>query len=209
MFNRYYKTVRYLILIFFLSQNLSFSEIIKSIEITGNERIPNETIVMFANVSVGQNVQPSDTNKLLKNIYESNFFENVTINLSNNILKINVSEFPIIENISYEGIKAEKIKDKLFKNLSLKPRSSFNEFFLNEDRKKINSSLKELGYFFSKVTVSIIELENNKIDLLYKVDLGKKSKIKKIKFIGNKVFKDRKLKSLITSEELNSQIYIW
>ncbi len=201
MFERFNKSISCLILIFSFIQNLSFAEIIKSIEINGNERIPSETIVMFANVSVGQNVQPLDTNKILKNIYESNFFENVTINLSDNILRINVSEFPIIENISYEGIKAKKIKDKVFENLILKPRSSFNKFFLNEDQKKINNSLKELGYFFSKVTVSMIELENNKIDLIYKVDLGEKSKIKKIKFIGNKVFKDRKLKSLITSEE--------
>ena len=83
----------------------------------------------------------------------------------------------------------------------MKPRSSYNEVFLQEDKIKIENSLKDLGYYFSKVEISIIDLKQNKVDLQYKVNLGKKAKIKKINFIGDKVFKDRKLKRLITSEE--------
>ena len=72
---------------------------------------------------------------------------------------------------------------------------------MQEDKIKIENSLKDLGYYFSKVEISIIDLKQNKVDLQYKVNLGKKAKIKKINFIGDKVFKDRKLKRLITSEE--------
>ena len=54
--------------------------------------------------------------------------------------------------------------------------------------------MKDLGYYFAKVEASIIELENNKIDLIFDVSLGKKAKIKNIKFIGNKIFKDKKIK---------------
>ena len=97
---------------------------------------------MFADISEGQNLNPTDLNNILKNIYESNFFSNVSVNLIENILQINVNEFPIIENISYKGIKADKIKNVIFKDLKLKPRSSYNEIFLNEDKKKIQDSLE-------------------------------------------------------------------
>ena len=201
MFRKYYNIILAFFIFIFILTNTSFAEVIKSIEINGNKRIPNQTIIMFADISEGQNLNPTDLNNILKNIYESNFFSNVSVNLIENILQINVNEFPIIENISYKGIKADKIKNVIFKDLKLKPRSSYNEIFLNEDKKKIQDSLRILGYFFSSVNISITQLDDNKVDLEYNVDLGKKSKIKKISFIGNKIFKDRKLKRIITSEE--------
>ena len=84
-----------------------------------------------------------------------------------NILKIIVEELPLVQNIIYEGIKANRIKDVVFKDLKLKPRSSYNEVFLKDDLNKIKNSLKNLGYYFSEVNISVIPLEDNKIDLIY------------------------------------------
>ncbi len=179
----------------------SFSEIIKNIEIKGNYRIPTETVVMFSGVSSGEKIDVNNLNEILKNIYDSNFFSNVSVILKENSLIIEVEELPIIENIIYEGIKAKKIQDKVFKDLTLKSRSSYNEIYLNQDRKKIESALRDLGYFFSTLEISVIELDDNKINLKYNVDLGSKSKIKKISFVGDKIYKDRKLKRIIASEE--------
>ena len=86
-------------------------------------------------------------------------------------------------------------------NLILKSRSSFNEILLEEDMKNITNTLKGLGYYFSKLDILLTNLDDNKITLTYKVDLGEKSKIKKITFLGNKIFKDSKLKNIIISEE--------
>ena len=201
MLMKYSKLLISILLALFLSINLSLAEIIKSIVVKGNKRIPNETIIMFSGITKGQNINEVDLNVTLKNIYDSNFFENVSVNYLNNSIFIEVDELPIIENITYKGVKAQKIKDEIFKDLQLKPRSSYNKIFLKTDKKKIENSLKDLGYYFSKVEISITELNDNKIDLVYDVDLGKKSKIKKISFVGDKVFKDRKLKRIITSEE--------
>ena len=134
-------------------------------------------------------------------IYDTNFFSDVTVDFSQNILKIYVVELPIIENIYFEGIKANKIKERVFKDLILKSRSSYNEIFLKKDKNKIENNLKEIGYFFSNVEVVLTELDDNKVELKYLVDLGEKAKIRKINFVGNKIFKDRKLKRIITSEE--------
>ncbi len=189
------------VIFLFITISKSFSEKIREIQITGNERIPNETVLMFSNVNVGQEINTNDINIILKNIYESNFFEDVSLKFSNNILSIKLIEHPIIQSIVFEGIKADKIKDKVFNNLILKQRSSYNENFLKKDLKRINSSLQDLGYYFSNVDVFLTKLEDNKVNLKYVVNLGEKAKIKKIKFIGNKVFKDKKLKSIIASEE--------
>ncbi len=201
MLLKYLKLLLSILLALFLSINISLSEIIKSIEIKGNKRIPYETILMFSGISQGQNINDIDLNETLKNIYDSNFFENVSVNYVNNSIFIEVDELPIIENITYKGVKAQKIKEKIFKDLQLKPRTSYNKVFLKSDKKKIENSLKDLGYYFSKVKILVTQLNDNKIDLVYEVDLGKKSKIKKISFVGDKVFKDRKLKRIITSEE--------
>ena len=118
-----------------------------------------------------------------------------------NTLTIKVDENPIIENISYNGIKSKSLKEKLTNNLKLSSRSSYNEILLNDDKKAIILKLKELGYYFSEVEIDLIELNDNKINLAFNIELGNKAKIKKINFIGNKVFKDSKLRNLIVSEE--------
>ncbi len=195
--NFFYK----ILIIFFLTSSNTLSETISSINVEGNKRVSSDTIIMFSGIKLGTKFTSNQSNKILKNIYESNFFSNVSLSFSENKVLIKVKEYPIIQNISYDGIKANKIKEKVFANLTLKPRSSYNEIFLKEDKIKIENSLKDLGYYFSKVEISIAELADNKVDLKYKVDLGKKAKIKKISFIGNKIFKDKKLKRIIVSEE--------
>ncbi len=201
MFFKIIKLHIYIFLIFFLTIKLSFSEKINSINISGNERIPEETILMFANLPEDLDLKINDINVILKNIYDSNFFKNVQVKLLNNILYIEVDEFPIIENILIKGIKAKRIKEAVFKDLSLKQRSSYNKNILAKDLKIIETNLQDLGYLFSNVEVILTDLNDNKVDLEYNVSLGEKAKIKKIKFIGNKVFKDKKLKNIITSEE--------
>ncbi len=194
--------INLLIFIFLFSLNsILKAEIINKIEIEGNNRISPETIKMFSGVSVNDNLSDSDLNKILKNLYDSNFFELVSVKVQNNILIINVKENPIIQNINYEGIKSETLLSDLKRNVILKSRSSFNKVLLKKDEKNIDNFLKALGYYFAEVDISIEELQDNKINLTYNISLGKKAKIKKISFKGNKIFKDKKLKNVILSEE--------
>ena len=202
MISKYFKTTFSIYIFLIFSLSFSHAEQVKSIEINGNDRISDDTIIMFSDFQKGSEIiSENDINTILKNIYESNFFSDVKVNFEKNTLVINVKEFPIIENILFEGIKAVKIREKVFKNLILKSRSSFNEIFLRQDKLKIENNLKEQGYLFSKVDFILKQLDDNKVELKYIVELGEKAKIQKISFIGNKVFKDRKLKRIIISEE--------
>ena len=201
MFKKIIKLVYIVILFNLLLLKSVNSEIVKNIEILGNERIADETILMFSKIQVGSNLDKNDINNSLKFLYETNFFENVSIKLIKNNLTILVKENPIIENISFEGIKSNTLKEKILKDINLKSRFSYSEILLKETKSQIITSLRDLGYYFAAVEIDLIDLDDNKIDLIFNINLGEKAKIKKITFIGNKNFKDSKLKSLIVSEE--------
>ena len=156
---------------------------------------------MFSSLKIGKDYNEDDLNELLKDLYDTRFFKNVSVSIKNNKILINVIENPIIENILFEGIKSSTMKDDLTKNLNLRSRSSFDEIILKEDRDEILFNLKKRGYYFSSIDVLIEELDENKVDVIFKISLGKKAKIKKISFIGDKKFKDRKLRNIIVSEE--------
>jgi len=191
----------YSFFVFLNFNNTVLADIVKNIEVKGNERISSETILMFSDVSINDEVNSQKINKILKNLYDSNFFENISINITNNNLLINVVELPIIENILFEGIKAKKIKDEISKDLKLKERSSFNQIDLIDDKQNILKKLKNIGYYNSTIETYLDDLNDNRVNLKYNINLGDKAKIKKISFIGDKIYKNRKLRNIIISEE--------
>ena len=195
------KILSKIILVLVLLINNALGEIVKKIDILGNKRIPDETIMMFSDININENVDNNRLNIILKNLYDSNFFENIIVDLTKNTLTITVVEFPIIEDIIFKGIKANKIKDEINKNVNLKPRSSFNKVVFVEDQKSILSTLKNLGYYFASINSYVEDLGDNRVNLINDITLGDKAKIRKITFIGNKIFKDRKLRNIIVSEE--------
>ena len=188
---------------FYLSifSTYALSEIVNKINVVGNDRVSQETILMFSSIAINDDLDDRDLNNILKKLYETDFFENVSVKLKDNLLEISVVENPLIEEIKYNGIKSETLKSNLVKNLKLKSRSSYSELILKNDKNMILTNLKELGYYFSKVDVFVENLKDNKVSIVYEIFLGNKAKIKKISFIGNKVFKDNVLKRVIVSEE--------
>ena len=196
-----FRLIKLIIYIYFIVQSSALAEIVKKIEIQGNERISSETIKMFANLEVNQNIDDNKLNEIIKSLYGTNFFKNISAEINSNILTIKVVELPIIENVELKGIKANKIKDALTKNLKLKSRASFDEFLFYQEKESLNSTLKQMGYYYATIDAYIEDLSSNKVNIIYDITLGEKAKIKKINFIGNKIFKDSKLKSIIVSEE--------
>ena len=179
----------------------SYSKNYEKIIIKGNERISNETILVFSEIQDNKSLDENSINEILKKLYKSGFFKDVTVKIENNNLTIDVLENPIIQTVFIEGIKRKKTEESLYEILSLKNRSSYNLTLIKKDEAAILSFLKDDGYYFSKVTSSYQDLGDNKIDLIYQIELGEKSKISKISFIGDKKFKDSTLKNIIISEE--------
>ena len=195
------KIVVLLFLFLCIFKKVALAEKIIDINILGNERISKKTIELFANVEINDDVSNFKLNEIINDLYSTNFFENISVKIENNILTIRVVEFPLIENIIVTGIKAKKIKKKIQESLILKPRSSFNKLELDKEVQLIKTNLKTFGFYFAKVTPYLEELNNNFVNIEYKIDLGEKANIGKISFLGEKIYKDRKLRNIIISEE--------
>ena len=198
---------------FFLS-SLS-AEIIKKFEISGNKRISDETIIIFSEINLNENVSKQKLDRVIKNLYKTNFFSDINLTFENQILKLNVTENPIIDNFEITGIKKQSLVEFIKGKIQLAEMKSFDQEILSADLKLIQNILKTSGYYFSNITSSKnLNKELNSIDLKIDIQLGEKAKIKKIVFLGDKVFKDKRLKEVITSEEhkfwkfISSNVYI-
>jgi len=190
------------IFILILFPNLALSEIINKIEIFGNKRISKDTILVLADLKENSNLDKEKLNSSFIKLFESNFFKDIDFKLKDNNLNISVVENPIIEEIKFSGIKNKNILKIMSERTSLKNRMSFTNNKLQNDLIIVKNILKSNGYYFADVKTLINnnnEINSVKID--FKIDLGKKAKIKKITFIGNKQIKDKKLLEVIASEE--------
>ena len=195
------KAVFKILFIFSLSINISYAEVVKSIDIEGNSRVNSETIKMFANVDIGDDLTANDLNKVLKNLYETNFFKDVKIELTNSILKIIVDESPIIQSIKIKGVKNKNLEKALFEKIDINKGSSFNKSKVSAESNKIQNILRRSGFYLSTIEALVATNNENNIDLVFQIDLGEKAYIGEISFIGDKKFKSRKLRNIIVSEE--------
>ncbi len=177
------------------------ADVVKNIIVDGNKRVSSETIKLFSEIEINQNLNINDLNEVIKKLYNTNFFSDVSIDLKNNILKISVTENPIIQTLEFKGLKNKRILNLLREQVELREKNSFIENLVKKDKEKITNILRTNGYYFSKVLPKIKNNDNNTIDLIYEVELGEKAFIKKITFIGDKNIKDRKLRKIIVSEE--------
>ena len=191
-----------IIFIFFISfiKNLS-ADTIQKFEISGNDRISKETIIMFSNIKIGENVDNNILNKVLKSLYATDYFENVEISFNNNVIQIKVIENPIIQSVIINGIKKDKIYENIKNITSKTEKYPFIESKINEQMVLMKNILKSYGYYFVELDTSYVENSNNSLDLIYDFKLGPIAKIKNIKFIGNKVYRDSTLRNVIISEE--------
>ena len=179
----------------------SFSELVKKIEINGNERISNETILIFGDITLGKDYEKSDVNVLIKKLYQSDFFSEIDVQIQNNKLTITVKENPIINSVIFKGEKATKYKEKISELLTLREKSSFKESNIKNDINLIKDFYRSLGYYFVKIDGDIEKLKKNRVNLVYSIDKGDKAKIAKINFLGDKKIREKKLRDIITSQE--------
>jgi len=184
---------------FLILSNLK-AEIVKKIEINGNKRVSEETVIIYGEIQLNQDYFNKDLNKILQNIYSTNFFEDVKIDLKNNILKINLTEYPTVNQLIIVGEKSKKNLEQIKKIIKLKEKRSFIKSYLSKDIEIIRSLYSSRGYNDSKVEVKVKKIDNENFDLLIEIDIGNKTKISSINFIGNNSIRSKRLRDVIASE---------
>ena len=191
-----------IVTLFFLLLTSVNSEIIKKFDISGNQRISDETIIIFSDIKLNEEITKSKLDNAIKKLYKTNFFRNIILNFENQTLYLKVEENPIIENLQITGIKKQSLVEFIKDKMNLAEMRSFDQELLSADLDLINNILKTNGFYFAEISSSKnVNDELNTIDLKINIELGEKAKIKKIIFLGEKIFKDKRLKEVIASDE--------
>ena len=186
-------------LIFLSSLN---AEIIKKVDIDGNNRISDETIKVYGNVEINKDYSERDLNNLIRDLYSTDFFENIEVNLKNNTLKILVKEYPVINQLIITGEKKKTFIEEVKKLIKLKEKRSFIKSSLLSDVETIKKIYSSFGYNSAEVETKINVIDEKSVDLLLEINRGAKTKISSIKFIGNEFVKAKRLRDIISSEEM-------
>ena len=195
------KNIRLSLIIFYFCINFANAEIINDVKVENNKRVNKESIIAFGNIKLGLDYNDESINKILIDLYETNFFSDIKLRVINGVLIVKVEEKKIIQSVKLEGIKSKENTKKILKQLKLKDKSPFDKFTVEQDLAKIKNALNRSGYYFSEVNVVVKENNNDTLDLIYNIFTGEKALIKNIKFTGDKFYKNKKLRSVIVSEE--------
>ena len=145
-----FKLISSILLYFFIVFAVQAEEI-REIRVINNDRISKDTIQIFSNIQIGESYDQNDLNRILKDIYDTNFFSDVSIEIDDGILIIDVKENKIIQNIFVEGIKRQELVEDLKSRISSKDKNPFVENNIKNDVLLIKKLLKSSWYYFSDV----------------------------------------------------------
>jgi len=170
------------------------SGVIRSIQVRGSERIEPETVRAYANLAPGQEYNTETLDQALKDLYATELFADVVITgADTGNLVVTVRENPVINRIVLEGNKRIK-SDKITPEIKLAPRQIFTRSKVRADVDRIIELYRRQGRFAASVEPKIVELDQNRVDLVFEITEGDKSKVQAINIIGNEEFSDGRLR---------------
>src|SRR5207248_7522184 len=167
---------------------------IKSIAVRGNQRLEPETIRAYANLTPGQAYTTETLDQALKDLYATQLFADVTITgAETGDLVINVRENPVINRIILEG--SQRLKgDKILPEIKLAPRQIFTRSAARADVERILELYRRQGRFAARVEPKIVQLDQNRVDVVFEIYEGDLAKVRAINIIGNKQFSTGRLR---------------
>ncbi len=194
------KLLTTLLFLFFITSSFADNNIIKEIEIKGNQRIDVETIISYSKIELDDEYNEDKGNEILKSLFNTELFSNIEIKFENNKVIISIIENPTINLIKFEG--NSKVKDEdLLIEIQLKERSVYSRSKVKKDIERILSLYQRNGRLSTEVIPKIEMLDANRINLSYEIIESEISRVSKIIFIGNDSFSSSKLKSIMKTKE--------
>jgi outer membrane protein insertion porin family len=175
-------------------------DVIQRIAVEGTNRIDPETVGSYLLVKVGEPYDAAKVDQSLKALYATGLFADVTIRRDGNTLVVRVIENPIINRIAYEGNR--KLKDSdIAAEVPLRARSVYSKASVEAAVKRILELYRATGRFGATVTPKIIELPQNRVNLVFEINEGDITAIRRIRFVGNRYFSDGDLREEIETKE--------
>lgn len=177
-------------------------EKIAKLDVLGTERVEPDTVRSYLPLREGDTYRPDDTRQAIKDLYATGLFETVDMawDDATGTLSVKVKENPIVNEIAFEGNDALD-DEKLTKLIALKSRQVFTPGKAQADVNEILAAYRASGRFLAQVTPQIIRRDQNRIDLIFKISEGKRTRITKIDFVGNNAFSDGDLGLVVSTRE--------
>ncbi|KEG16675.1 outer membrane protein assembly complex, YaeT protein [Bartonella bacilliformis Cond044] len=175
------------------------ASVVQSIEIHGNSLVDAKTIQDNISIKAGKTFESSDINAAVKQLFGLGLFYDVKINQVGNKLIVTVKEYEIINQVLFQGNRALKEPD-LKRFITLKPNTAFSAAKLSADIKTIKDAYRTVGRSNISVSAQTINLGKGRVNVIFKIVEGQRTKIKNIVFEGNKAFGNRRLHDVISTK---------
>ncbi len=174
--------------------------VVREIRVEGNRRVEPETVRSYMHLSVGDPYDEGKADASLRALFATGLFQDISIDRDGGIVIVYVEENPIVNRVAFEG-NSEVDTETLRKEVQLKPRSVFTRAKAMADVQRILDVYRRQGRFAASVEPKIIELEQNRVNLVFEIGEGGATKVKAINFIGNHAFSDSQLRDIISTTQ--------
>ncbi len=176
------------------------SGVIREIRVTGNKRVEPETVRTYLRFNIGDPYDAGKVDASIRSLFATGLFSDVRIDRDGNGVLVTVAENPVVNQVAFEGNR-EVDKATLTTEVQLKPRSVFTRAKAQADVQRILDIYRRQGRFAAAVEPKIIELDNNRVNVVFEISEGVATKVQAINFIGNKAFSDSQLRDIITTSQ--------
>ena len=185
-----------------VAPSVAYAQSASNIVVEGNRRVEVETIRSYFQPGPGGRLDAVQIDQGLKGLYGTGLFQDVRIRQAGGKIIVTVVENAVINRIAFEGNK--KVKDEqLMTEVQSQPRGTFSRPLVQADTQRLVEIYRRSGRFDVSVTPKIIELPNNRVDLVFEINEGAKTGVTKIRFVGNHTYGDGRLKDVIKTSESN------
>lgn len=173
---------------------------VSAIDVVGMQRIEADTVRSYLSIAPGDSFSPESLDKSLRNLFATGLFQDVKMEREGGRLVVRVLENPVINRIAFEG--NNHIKDEqLSGEVTLKPRTVFTRTKVQNDVKRLLDVYRRSGRFAATVEPKIIQLEQNRVDLVFEINEGQTTYVQAVNFVGNKEFSDGRLREALRTKE--------
>jgi outer membrane protein insertion porin family len=173
---------------------------IRHVDIQGTQRIEIETVKSYMAIAEGDPYDAERVDRSLKTLFNTGLFTDVTIRQEGETLVVRVVENPIINRLAFEGNQRLK-EEQLQSETQLRPRTVYTRTKVLSDVQRILDLYRREGRFAATVEPKVIQLEQNRVDLVYEINEGPATYVKKINFVGNRFYSESKLSEILLTKE--------
>ncbi len=181
--------------------------VVSSIEVRGNQRVDAETIRSYVGIKPGVSFSNADIDEAVKRLFATGLFSDVSVFQSGRTLVVSVEEYAIVNQVLFQGNKKLK-DDRLSRVVQLKPRGTFSQSTLELDEQAIRDAYSAIGRSDAVVNSQVIDLGSNRVNVVFNITEGGRTKIATINFVGNNAFSDRRLAGVIATKKSNLLSFI-